>query len=91
MDARAHISVKGVVQGVGFRAFVRDHAIELGVSGWVRNTTDGNLEAVFEGSRYKVMELVDLCRDGPRSSSVRELKVKWSEPTGEFGGFSVRF
>lgn len=79
------------MQGVGFRAFVRDHAIELNVSGWVRNTPDGNVEAVFEGSMFKVMELVDLCREGPRSSSVRELKVSWSEPTGEFGGFSVRF
>ncbi|MFH0957006.1 MAG: acylphosphatase, partial [Candidatus Aenigmatarchaeota archaeon] len=56
MQSRARIVISGMVQGVFFRAFVRDAALSLGVTGWVRNRPDGKVEAVLEGERHKVME-----------------------------------
>jgi acylphosphatase len=90
MQSRARIVATGIVQGVFFRSFVRDAATSLGVTGWVRNRPDGKVEAVAEGERHKVMELIGSCRDGPAGSKVSDLNVSWEEPTGEFAGFVVR-
>ena len=55
---RAHVVIRGLVQGVWFRASTKDEADRLGVSGWVRNLSDGSVEAVFEGEKKKVEEIV---------------------------------
>jgi acylphosphatase len=68
-----HIDVRGRVQGVGFRAFVEDRAIELGLTGWVRNRRDGSVEAVFAGPRAAVDEIVAACRTGPGGARVDAL------------------
>jgi acylphosphatase len=68
-----HIDVRGRVQGVGFRAFVEDRAIELGLTGWVRNRRDGSVEAVFAGPRAAVDAIVAACRTGPRGARVDAL------------------
>jgi acylphosphatase len=90
MQSRARIIATGLVQGVFFRAFVRDAATSLGICGFVMNRPDGKVEAVAEGERHNVMELIGSCRDGPPGSRVSDLKVSWEEPTGEFNGFVVR-
>jgi acylphosphatase len=86
--AAARIRVTGLVQGVFYRASTRDAAIRLGLSGWVRNASDGSVEVFAEGEAETVRKLVDWCRQGPPSAVVREVSVDWSEPVGE-QGFSI--
>jgi acylphosphatase len=88
---RAHIWVKGRVQGVGFRAYVEYSARQIGaLSGWVRNVRDDTVEAIAEGERANVERLIQAMKDGPRSSRVDESKVEWEDPTGEFDRFGMR-
>ncbi len=88
-SARAHVVVRGRVQGVFFRAETRDRARSLGIAGWARNTPDGTVEAVFEGERERVESLVEWCRRGPPLADVSAVDVEWEEPRGE-AGFAVR-
>ena len=88
---RAHIWVKGRVQGVGFRAHVEFSARQIGrLTGWVRNVGYDTVEAVAEGERADVERLIQEMKEGPRSSRVDEAKVEWEAPTGEFEQFGVR-
>ena len=80
--------VHGRVQGVFFRAETRRHANRHGVAGWVRNTRDGTVEAVFEGERDAVEQLVEFCRRGPAGAVVERVDVD-EEPVEGLGGFSV--
>jgi acylphosphatase len=81
--------VRGRVQGVFFRAETRARAQSLGVAGWVRNTPDGSVEAVFEGDPDRVDSMVEWCRRGPAGAVVDEVEVVGEEPAGE-SGFGVR-
>jgi len=86
---RAHVHVRGRVQGVFFRMETRDRARSLGLDGWVRNCPDGAVEAVFEGDRARVESMVGWCGRGPAGARVDDVDVKWEEPAGE-SGFAVR-
>ena len=68
-----HVIVRGLVQGVGFRAFVERHALRHGLEGWVRNRRDGSVETVFAGPAPAVEAMVADCRVGPRSGHVDAL------------------
>jgi acylphosphatase len=83
------VRVEGRVQGVGYRAFVEAHAIELGLAGWVRNRRDGSVEAVLQGPEEAVEEMLDLCREGPPAAAVTGVVVI-GEGVGAFHGFEVR-
>ena len=88
---RAHIRVKGRVQGVGFRAHVEYRARQIGgLTGWVRNVGYDTVEAVAEGERGNVERLIEEMKQGPRASRVDESKVEWETPTGEFDRFGVK-
>ncbi len=86
---RAHVRVRGRVQGVFFRSEARDRASSLRVGGWVRNLPDGSVEAVFEGEPARVDSLVAWCRRGPAGARVDDVDVEWTEPLGETQ-FSIR-
>jgi acylphosphatase len=86
---RAHVHVRGRVQGVFFRVETRDRARSLGVSGWVRNAPRGEVEAVFEGDAPRVESMVDWCHRGPAGAAVEKVEVAWEEPQDE-AGFDVR-
>jgi acylphosphatase len=86
---RAHVRVRGRVQGVFFRAETRERARSLGIDGWVRNAPDGTVEAVLEGDRERVESLVRWLGRGPSLAEVDEVDVTWDEPRGE-SGFDVR-
>jgi acylphosphatase len=77
------------VQGVFFRSDTRQRAQSLGLAGWVRNISDGTVEAVFEGDRERVESMVEWCRRGPSGALVEDVEVTWAEPQGE-AGFSVQ-
>jgi acylphosphatase len=88
---RAHVFVKGRVQGVLFRYVTKNEANLRGVKGWVRNLEDGRVEAVFEGVKEKVDEMIEFCHYGPPAAKVSSVKVAWEEYTGNFKGFSIRY
>jgi acylphosphatase len=77
------------VQGVFFRDSVRSEASSRGVAGWVRNCSDGTVEAVFEGPEDAVSALVEFCRADPGSASVEQVDVSSEDPEG-LSGFDVR-
>jgi acylphosphatase len=81
--------VEGRVQGVGFRQNAAREADRLGLQGWIRNLADGRAEAVYEGPREAVEEMVAWSRSGPRWAMVTDIAVYDEEPKGE-RGFSVR-
>jgi acylphosphatase len=88
---RAHVLISGRVQGVLFRAYTQQAAHERRVRGWVRNTQDGRVEAVLEGDRERVDDMIRWCHRGSPYSGVTAVDVQWQEYTGEFPDFSVRY
>lgn len=87
---RVHVIVSGRVQGVFYRDSLRRRADELGVSGWVRNTEDGRVEAVFEGAAAAVKTAVDYAREGPPFARVSDIELVEEPATGKHGGFEIR-
>ena len=69
------VRIEGRVQGVGYRFWTEDEAAELGLAGWVRNRCDGSVEAVLSGPRESVAEMLERCRDGPRSALVASVAI----------------
>ncbi|MGD6935300.1 MAG: acylphosphatase [Candidatus Bathyarchaeia archaeon] len=86
---RVHIYVTGKVQGVFFRQNTKRQAQSRGVCGWVKNLSDGRVEAVFEGEEAAVKEVVDYCRHGPSFARVENCEVSFEDFKGEFTGFSI--
>jgi acylphosphatase len=82
---RVHIVVAGQVQGVFFRALCAEQARALGVAGWVRNGSDGSVEAVFEGLGSSVDAMVRWCGKGPPQAHVDSVDVREEPPAGEAG------
>ena len=87
---RARVVISGKVQGVYFRGTAEDEARSRGLTGWVRNTPDGQVEAAFEGEQAAVEAMIAWCHRGPPAARVTRVTVTWEEPRGE-RGFSVRF
>ena len=86
---RRRVVVHGLVQGVFFRDSVRRRAVDAGVSGWVRNTREGTVEAVLEGEPDAVAKLVAFCREGPRGARVERVDAT-NEPPEGLSGFAIR-
>ncbi len=86
---RAHLRIYGRVQGVFFRSSMRGRATKLGLTGWVRNLPDGSVEAVVEGPKDKVDELIRWAHRGPPLARVDRVEVKWERATQEFEDFSI--
>lgn len=84
-----HLFVEGVVQGVGYRAWMQNEARRLGVLGWVRNLNDGRVEAWLEGPAEAVDLLVQAAHDGPRFAEVSRVEARAADDAG-IGGFQVR-
>ena len=89
--ARAHVLISGRVQGVFFRDYTRRAAAERGILGWVMNTRDGRVEAVFEGEKEKIEDMIRWCHQGSPMSRVTGVNVDWQEFVGEFRDFSVKY
>jgi acylphosphatase len=87
---QAKVRFKGRVQGVGFRYFVCRMALNHGLTGWVRNLADGDVEAVFEGREGEIRSVLGFCRQGPAGSQVEEILIDWEDFRGEFVKFAIR-
>jgi len=91
LKVKAHVFISGFVQGVFFRQDTAERSRRLNVTGWVRNLSDGRVEAVFEGEKNDVEVMLEFCHRGPPGAIVRSVEVLWEEPTGEFTGFRIRY
>ena len=86
-----HVWVEGIVQGVFFRDRTRRAAQGLGLAGWVRNLSDGRVEAVFQGDRAACEKALAFVRTGPPSGRVDRVEERWEEDSEELNGFEIRF
>jgi acylphosphatase len=86
---RVHVFVSGRVQGVFFRENTKNKAKAFGIRGFVRNLPDGRVEAVLEGEKEKIQELLERIKKGPLFSRVDGVEVKSEEYKGEFNDFEV--
>ena len=91
-EACLHAVVYGVVQGVNFRSFVLRHARDLGLTGYVRNLyPQGAVEVNAEGQMEKLEQLLRHLEEGPRGAWVERVETNWSEYTGAYSRFELRF
>lgn len=90
-QVRARVVISGKVQGVYFRAETRRAAEKRNVQGWVRNSSDGSVEALFEGDESAVNAVLEWCWKGSPFSRVAHVDVKWETYTGDFDRFRIVF
>ena len=88
MTVTRHLVISGRVQGVGYRYYMQRKAREMGVAGWVRNRSDGTVEAVVHGNPEQVNAIVAWARRGPPSAVVAEVRV--TDASGDFATFETR-
>ncbi len=86
---RLHAIVYGRVQGVSFRFYTRDTAVNLGLTGWVANCYDGSVEVVAEGPRAQLDRLLDFLRQGPSMAHVDQVQFDYLPATREFTHFTI--
>ncbi len=86
---RLKARISGRVQMVGFRYSTKQKAHLLGLSGWVRNESDGDVSVCAEGSRSSLRELEAWLHQGPPAARVSRVESRWEESSGEFFRFSV--
>ena len=90
MNKSAHVYYSGAVQGIGFRFTAERMALSLGITGWVKNLEGGRVEIVAEGSRTSLKEFLRKL-NGMFKEYIKDTDVNWSEATGEFNAFDIRF
>jgi acylphosphatase len=90
-QARLHIQVYGIVQGVFFRSSTEEKASSLGLTGWVKNRKDGSVEILAEGERSDLEALLSWCEKGPEGSKVDKVEHSWDEFKGEFHSFYITY
>jgi len=88
---RARVIVEGRVQGVFFRYYTQEMAFKLEIKGWVKNRRDGHVEAVFEGDREAVDQIIQWCHRGPSRARVTKVQLAWEDYSGEFEDFSINY
>jgi acylphosphatase len=86
---RTTLRIRGKVQGVFYRDSARQEALRLGLKGWVRNRSDGSVEAVVEGLPEAIEAFVTWCRRGPPAAQVTDVERAEAEARGEFSTFTV--
>ncbi len=88
---RLHAVVYGYVQGVNFRASAQHEARVRDLTGWVRNQWDETVEVIAEGPRTVLEDFERYLHQGPSAAEVEDVEVTYSEATGEFSGFNIRY
>jgi acylphosphatase len=86
-----HAVVRGRVQGVGFRYFVVRNALSLGLRGYARNESNGDVEVLAQGPRPALERLLSLLRQGPSSADISDVTTTWGQSTEHLSGFHVRW
>jgi len=89
MKKAVKIVIRGTVQGVFFRNFIKDNADKLNLKGFSRNLDNGDVEVVVEGNMEEVNKLVEICKQGPKFASIKDIKVEEGKFSGEFKEFKI--
>ena len=89
MKKRVQVRVQGHVQGVGYRYYAVHMAKELGITGFVRNTSASGVETVGEGDENTLTQFAEAMSHGPHTATVTEVATAWSDASNEFADFSV--
>jgi len=89
--ASVQVIVYGYVQGVFFRAFVSERATRLGLTGYVRNLPGGMVEVNAAGERKQLYQLISYLKVGPPSAKVGRVVTNWSEYSGSYPGFRIKY
>jgi acylphosphatase len=84
-----HLKIEGRVQGVFFRASAKDVADEIGITGWVKNTEEGDVEIMATGTNEMLQKLIEWCKKGPRNAIVTNVVITQKEKEEHFGNFEV--
>src|SRR5512136_197985 len=88
---RVRVFVDGRVQGVAYRFYAEKYAARLGVTGWVRNLSDGRVEVLAEGTGPQIDAFIERLREGPSLALIDSFDVRRERATGEFGDFRIAF
>jgi len=88
-NVRVRAVISGRVQGVAFRFEAQWAAKRIGVRGWVRNRPDGTVQALFEGERERVEEMLAWCRRGPALARVTAVDATWEDYGGDLAEFRI--
>lgn len=86
---QAHIYILGFVQGVGLRRFIRGKARKLGLSGYVKNLSDGRVEAVISGKKADIEKLIKIIEKGSFFADVKSIQVEWEKDLKDYSEFSI--
>jgi acylphosphatase len=89
MKKHLHLIIKGRVQGVFYRQSTRKKALDLELTGYVKNLPNGNVEVVAEGEEIKLQQLLEWCKRGPQYSEVEKIEEQWSEHTTHYNNFFI--
>ena len=86
-----HTIVSGRVQMVMYRDFVKRGARSLGLTGWVKNLSDGTVEVLAQGEKEKLEQLIERMKKGSVLSKVGDVRIEWREPSARFDRFDIVF
>ncbi len=89
IDARVHLFISGLVQGVGYRYFEMRRASAFGLKGFAKNLDDGRVEIVAEGEKGLIEDFIAELRRGPISAHVTDIRIEWEKPAFDFEGFNA--
>ena len=89
MKTRVHVFITGIVQGVFFRLQTANKADKIGIVGWIKNLQDGRVEAVFEGEKEAIEEIISFCKRGPPRALVKNIEVQRETYSGEYKDFTI--
>jgi len=91
MKISVHVIISGRVQGVWYRVSTKEKAEQLGIKGWVKNTRDGCVEAVFEGEEEIVQNMIKWCKIGPPNANVKNIKIISQNTNNIFDSFFIKY
>lgn len=86
---QARLLITGKVQGVFYRASCQEVAQRLGLNGWVKNLSDGNVESLVQGEKEKIEKLIAWCKKGPPGAVVSNLDVNWETVVKQITSFKI--
>ncbi len=90
-NACAKVIISGRVQGVFFRMETKQAAEQIGITGWVKNRSDGTVEALFEGQKENIDQMLKWCEKGPPLSNVTHVELTYQEYSGQFKAFNITY
>jgi acylphosphatase len=91
MRLKIHVIISGKVQGVWFRVNTKNKAEQLNLTGWVRNTSDGKVEAIFEGEERDINKMIKWCYEGPPLANVKNVNVETKSQLNGFLRFEIKY